>query len=105
VPRLAMPAAPASGHEHYGRGHPKRLHWSVREHAGRAGESPRRTAARQHALSPGVVGLDRVAFVLGIVASVLWCIERSIRRAIRPGGTAAWSDEETRICRMRFENR
>jgi hypothetical protein len=29
----------------------------------------------------------------------------SIRRAIRPGGTAAWSDEETRICRMRFENR
>jgi hypothetical protein len=41
---------------------------------------PRRTVARQHALSPGVVGLDRVAFVLGIVASVLWCIERSIRR-------------------------
>ena len=66
---------------------------------------PRRTVARQHALSPGVVGLDRVAFVLGIVASVLWCIERSIRRAIIPEGTAAWSDEETRICRMRFENR
>jgi hypothetical protein len=37
-----------------------------------------------------VVGLDRVAFVLGIVASVLWCIE-----LLDPPG-----DQTRRNCRL-----